>query len=152
MTRPEWDEVWMAVADTIALRSKCSRRQIGAVIVDTNNRPIAVGYNGAPAGLVTPEDSDCRAFCPRASGERTLSYDNCVTVHAETNALLFADRKDFAGGTIYVTSACCWDCGKIVANSGVSTVVMRVTEDDKHRDPERTIALLEKSGVTVVCV
>lgn len=139
----------MSVASAISKRSRCYRRQIGAVIVTRTNRPVAVGYNGPPAGLDT--DGNCRNWCQRTN-EATpgAEYSNCVSIHAEVNALLFADRRDFDGGTIYVTSVCCWDCAKVIANSGLSRVVLaNITESDMHRNPERSIQLLRDSGVKV---
>lgn len=146
--RATWDETWMAVAEAIAGRSACTNRQVGAVIVDPNNRPVSTGYNGAPAGYTSI--GTCEAFCPRSrSADRGASYDNCVSVHAEANALLFADRHAYIGGTIYVTNPCCWDCAKLVANSGVVRVVVRVSAADSHADIETPIKFLESCGIQV---
>lgn len=141
----------MTVADIIALRSQCDSRRIGAVIVSADNAYSVVGYNGPPAGWSQPADTTCRDWCPRLqTGNQTPDYDNCVTVHAEANALARADFSRIHGGTLYVSSACCWSCGKQVANSGVSRVVMHVNPQlDAHRDPFRTIRMLEESGVRV---
>lgn len=79
-----------------------------------------------------------------------VSYTNCVSIHAELNALLFADRRDYENGTIYVTRACCWDCGKVIANSGLNRAVMRVIPEDEHREPDKTIAFLRDCGLEVV--
>lgn len=148
--RPTWDKTWMDVAWVLADRSVCDGRRIGCVIVDTNNRPVAMGYNGPPSGYQRTSDS-CIDWCPRMlSSDRTIDYGNCYTIHAEANALIFADRREYEGGTLYVTSAICWDCGKMVANSGIGTVVMFVTEEDAHRDPERTIEFLEQCGLEVI--
>ena len=148
MTRPSWDQTWMKVADVIAQRSRCDGRMIGAVIVDTTNRIVSTGYNGAPHGYEVNEG--CKAWCPRMRGNhRTLDYSNCLSVHAEANAIAFADRRNYEGGSLYVTSACCWDCGKLVANSGIYRVVMRMWNADRHRDPERTIGFLEECGLEV---
>lgn len=151
-TRPQWDNVWMSVAETIATRSRCVRRQIGAVIVTPKNRPIAVGYNGPPALLLLgDDDSECDQWCARGrENSDTYAYNNCITVHAEANALLFADRRDYENGTIYVTSVPCWECGKMIANSGLGTVVTKLGPNDAHRLPSRTIEMLEAAGVTVV--
>lgn len=154
MFRASWDETWMAVADTIARRSPCARRQIGAVIVSSHNRIVSTGYNGAPAGFQPAQLSpDCTGWCSRPSAVSTtvgVSYGlSCPSIHAEANALLFADRRDFEGGTIYVTSACCQDCGKLVANSGLARVVMRLEERDMHRDPGATIDFIRKCGLEV---
>jgi len=31
--RPGWDETWLAMAQTVAFRSRCTKRQVGALIV-----------------------------------------------------------------------------------------------------------------------
>lgn len=165
MTRPNWDETWMAVATAMSKRSRCVNRQVGAVIVTKENRPMAVGYNGPPAKFDKTEviihfasvdvvsdhaNRGCEAFCPRGgSNDRGTAYSNCVSVHAEANALLFADRRDYEGGTIYVTNPCCWECSKLVANSGVSRVVFRVSEADKHADIDKPLSFLRECGILV---
>lgn len=146
--RATWDETWMKVADAMAARSKCTNRQVGAVIVDAHNRPISVGYNGAPAGFKA--DVSCANFCPRSRAEnRGFDYGNCVSVHAEANALIFADRALYNDGTIYVTNPCCWDCAKLVANSGLARVVVRLSEKDAHADTETPIKFLQSCGLQV---
>jgi dCMP deaminase len=154
--RQTWDETWISMARVIARRSSCVNRQVGAMIVDKHNRPISAGYNGAPAGFGSTssmkairDTEDCRSFCPRSSGERSESYDNCVSVHAELNALMFSDRKDYFGGTIYVTSPCCFNCAKAVANSGVERVVCEISEKDGHIDNQRGIEFLRSCGIEV---
>lgn len=146
--RPTWDETWIKTAIVISERSKCTNRKVGAVIVDKNNRPISMGYNGAPAGLKV--GTSCSEFCPRSLGkERGSSYANCVSVHAEANALLFADRSSYLGGTIYVTNPCCWECAKMVANSGISRVVVRQSDVDSHADVQTPIEFLKSCGLQV---
>lgn len=140
-----WDETWMAVADTVSRRSECLRGTAGAVVVDSSNRVVATGYNGPPAGLKMGCDT-----CPRHifGPESVLSYTDCITIHAEANSLLFCDRRDREGGTIYVSTNCCFDCGKLVANSGLARVVMR--QDRAYRKPLNVTSFLEESGLEVV--
>lgn len=146
--RTTWEETWLAVATAISRRSLCIGRQVGAVIVTSANRPVAVGYNGPPANL--DRSTRCDSFCPRAvSKNRGESYGNCVSVHAEANALLFADRDQYAGGTIYVTNPCCWDCTKLVANSGVKRVVVIISEQDAHTDFSKSHDFLLQNGIVV---
>ncbi len=161
MTRPTWDETWMAIATTMSKRSQCTNRQVGCVIVTAQNRPMAVGYNGPPANYNTPtvggyvlglikEETGCDAFCERGgSNDRGPSYSNCVSVHAEANALLFADRRDYEGGTIYVTNPCCWDCAKLVSNSGVARIVIQMSEKDEHYDNNTSIEFIRSCGIQV---
>lgn len=139
-------------------RSRCSLMQVGAVVVDRANRVVATGYNGPPAGLVnetTHDNESCRVFCPRVDAalysKRDEDYGNCVSIHAEANALLFCDRRDREGGTLYVTSVPCWECAKLIANSGVATVVYPEPGDaEAHRNPGRTLHLLLASGLEVI--
>jgi len=146
--RTDWDTTWLLVAQAMAGRSQCVNRQVGCVIVDPNNRPVSVGYNGAPAGY--PVSGSCNNYCARgASQVRGASYSNCVSVHAEANALIFADRRTYAGGTIYITNPCCFDCAKLVANSGVSRVVWLESDADEHADKQTPTDFLRDCGLEV---
>ncbi len=150
LDRPSWDKVWMDVADTIARRSRCSRAQIGAVVVSANQRVASTGYNGPAATLDV--EGDCIEWCPRAQGLVPLDnmYDTCPSIHAEANALLYVDRSRIEGGTIYITDVACLQCAKLVSNSGVAKVVMRVGSKAVHRKPEATIEYLKKCNVDVM--
>jgi dCMP deaminase len=142
----------MNVAETVAKRSRCSRAQVGAVVVSSQQRISATGYNGAPAGW--PDETDCIEWCPRARGEAPLDqfYEDCPSIHAEANALLYVDRSKVEGGTIYVTGACCMQCAKLVSNSGIARVVMKIRDIDKHRSPEKVVEFLTKSGLQVISI
>lgn len=135
----------MAVADAIALRGDCERAQLGAVIVNEQNRIIATGYNGPPAGT----RDTCAESCPRLQQGAAVPYAACTTIHAEANGLLFCDRRDREGGTIYVTGAVCQDCAKLIANSGLARVVMRSSEHDAHRNPDEVQRYLTRHGIEV---
>lgn len=50
-------------------------------------------------------------------------YENCISNHAEVNALLHADRSKVEGGTLYVTDEPCIGCCKVIANSGIEWIV-----------------------------
>jgi dCMP deaminase len=147
--RPSWDDVWMDVAETVARRSLCSRAQVGAVIVSRDQRISATGYNGPAANW--PEPGSCINWCPRAQGKTALdnTYDTCPAIHAEANALLYVNRSHVEGGTIYVTGACCMQCAKLVSNSGITKVVMKVRDIDLHRKPEVVVDYLVKCGIDV---
>jgi dCMP deaminase len=148
--RPTWPETWMTLADVMAERSRCVRAQIGAVIVSVHNRVISTGYNGPAATY--PGEGPCSGFCARAQGITSLDegYGSCPSIHAEANALLYVDRSAVEGGVIFVTGACCMDCAKLISNSGLQSVVMRVKLSDAHRRPADVIEYLEKCGLQVV--
>lgn len=118
--RQSWDEYFLGLAAAAATRSNCSRRRVGAVI--TRKRRIqSTGYNGPPSGY-----GHCDAgACPRASSDAGMCdpYDNCVAIHAEANALLFATPEEREGATLYCTAAPCFSCAKLIANSGIAEIV-----------------------------
>lgn len=122
--RPDWDEYFIRVAEAIALRADCSRRRVGAVVVNKRHRIVSTGYNGS-----APSDVSCLAGqCPRAQSdvEPGSSYDSgpgsCIAVHAEANALLYAGVDAARGGTIYVTSRPCLGCLRLIMASQVDLV------------------------------
>ena len=137
MTRPSWNETWLACAIVIGRRSRCVNAQVGAVIVSRNGRVASTGYNG-PAAEYQPQNGTCDTFCPRAMGtaERGANYDACPSIHAEANALLYVDRSQVEGGTILVSGATCMSCAKLISNSGLARLVHIVHESDAHRAPD----------------
>lgn len=131
LTRPSWESYFLHIAEAVATRADCRRRQAGCVLVSPDQRIVGTGYNGAPAGTV-----GCLAGgCPRGllSMEELApysSYDSgpgaCVAIHAEGNALLHADRKDTIGATAYmVPGAPCAGCVRLLAGAGIDLVVWR---------------------------
>lgn len=147
--RPTWDQTWMAVADAISKRSRCSRAQMGAVIVSKDNHVVSTGYNGPAA--TWPESGECINWCDRAKGESGLGklYTGCPAIHAEANALLYVDRSQSLGGTIYIVSPPCDQCAKLISNSGLSRVVCRISDADLHRNPHEVIKYLRKCEIEV---
>jgi dCMP deaminase len=140
----------MQVADAISQRSRCSRAQIGAVVVSKDQRISSTGYNG-PASLF-PTEEECMSWCPRAQGLTALNntYDSCPSIHAEANALLYVDRSRVEGGTIYITDAACYQCAKLISNSGITRVVMRIGTRAAHRLPDATVEYFKKCNIDVV--
>lgn len=148
MSRSEWDTVWAEVARAVSRRSSCDRAQVGCAIVK-DNRLVSTGYNGPARGYPANTDQGCTAWCPRASGDAdpATGYGfSCPSIHAEANAILHASRKDVEGAVLYVTSAPCADCAKLVSNSGVVKVII-LRELEPHRpDP---IPYLTSCGLEV---
>lgn len=137
---------FLAVAGGIATRGDCTRRQVGAVLVDQQNRIVSTGYNGAPPGKkgclsdgacprgrhykkVEPHVGLCACGntwpCDRAVPPSS-SYDTgpgaCIALHAEQNCLLYSFR-DVAGMTMYVSEDPCDGCMKLLKGARVRRVV-----------------------------
>lgn len=123
--RPDWNSYFLGIADAVSKRGDCSRRQVGAVVVDKDNRIVSTGFNGS-----YPGGPSCLAGeCPRAqsSVEPGSSYDTgpgaCISTHAEANALLYAGRDGTDGSTLYVTFGPCDGCKKMIQAAGIVRVV-----------------------------
>jgi dCMP deaminase len=119
--RPEWDSYFLGIASAVASRGDCLRCRVGAVLVGRDHRIRSTGYNGSyPGG-----PSCSRGECPRCLSEvpSGTGYEDCIEVHAEANALLYASWDDCQLSTLYVTRAPCKDCSKLIRASGVVKVV-----------------------------
>lgn len=151
--RPSWDDTWLAAAAVLGRRSLCVRAQVGCVVVDPGNRVVASGYNGPPAGF-PHDDVQCWRWCSRSLWEQdghtpAPDYSDCPALHAEANALSVGDRRDREGGALYVNSHVCFSCAKLVANSGLTRVVVAPHEPATHRLPFLSYQFLEACGLTV---
>jgi dCMP deaminase len=129
MQRPGWDVYFMLQAEIAKLRSNCLSRQIGAVIVK-DNRQIATGYNGTPAGIKNCFEGGCPRCMARISGEvgPGEQLDRCLCTHAEANAImqcaLFGNAGSTKGATLYSTLAPCIECSKMVISVGIKRIVV----------------------------
>lgn len=145
--RPDWDAYFLEICKAVALRSDCTRRRVGALVV-RDHRIASTGYTGAPAG----EPGCLEGACPRGrhypadeyadgltacgcgkawpcpdSAEPASGYDTgpgaCISVHAEVNALLYASRADTENGTMYCTDEPCNGCWKAIRGAGITRLV-----------------------------
>lgn len=142
MTRPSWDEYFMAITNQVAQRSTCTRRHIGAVLVK-DKRILATGYNGVPSGLAHCDEVGClREQRGIPSGTQ---HELCRGIHAEQNAVIQAARHGTAidGATVYCTHQPCVLCAKILINAGVKEIVYRESYPD-----ELATEMLAEAGIT----
>lgn len=131
LNRPEWDEVWMQMAEIIAKKSHHPQWKVGALIVTSDNTQVlSLGYNGNAAGLPNTLNS----VIPGESG----------LIHAEINALLKLDYNNPKDKIMYLTLSPCEYCAKAIVNSGIKKVIFK----DKYRDLSG-IKVLELSGIIV---
>jgi len=139
MTRLSWDEYFIEVAAAAALRTTCLRRKVGAVLVK-DNRIIATGYNGPPAGF------DHCETCHRKDSDSGSDLQGCYGVHAEQNAILYATKiaGDISGSTLYVTTQPCTYCCKIIIVAGISKVVFSTKYNDTFG-----LNMLKKAGIVI---
>lgn len=91
---------------------------------------------------------------PRYETDKTrkTSDQPCVSLHAEANALVVCDRTQRELGTIYTTSIPCYDCAKLIANSGLARVVYLETGrglERLEREKINPLAYLKDQGIGV---
>lgn len=127
--RPDFDSYFLDGSRWVATRADCVRRQVGAIIVDTERRIVSAGYNGSPAGQPgCLSDGACpRAFSDVVPGSH---YGNCIAVHAEANAIVYADHERCRGGTMYVSHEPCHECTRLIAATGIARVVFYDQDDN----------------------
>jgi len=118
--RPNWDEYFLALANAVAIRGDCRRDQVGAVIVSPDHRQVAAGYNGPPAGGPSCLAGACpRCLKPLEELPHGSGYEECICIHAEMNAVIYAGRDRCLGGTIYISRKPCFMCTLIIRAAGI---------------------------------
>ncbi len=143
-TRPDLDTYFMEIAFTVAKRSTCRHRQVGALLV-RDKRILATGYNGAPAGLPHCIDT----VCARDGIESGARSDLCRAVHAEQNAIvqaaLFGINTE--GATLYCTHSPCVLCAKLLINAKINKIVYKIRYPDSN-----ALRLFDQSGVQLTAL
>ena len=140
--RPTKNESYLNIAEELALRSTCLRRNFGAVIVK-EDEVIATGYGGAPRKTV-----NCNkiGYCyrDRMGAKRGEHYELCRAVHAEQNAIIQARRLDMLGSTLYLIgldaktkkrlsdAEPCRICKRAIVNAGIRKVIVGADEGKKR--------------------
>ncbi len=135
----------MRIAQLVAQRSTCLRRQVGAVIV-RDNRLLATGYNGAPnnvAHCFQLPGGCLREARKIPSGQR---QELCRGLHAEQNAILQAAAfgVSLKGGDCYCTHQPCVTCAKMLINAGIKRVVFLGDYPD-----ELSLEMLKEAKITL---
>lgn len=122
--RPSWDDYFAAIAVAVSARADCRRAKHGAVIVK-DQRIVSTGYNGSPPGGPSCLAGECpRGLLSKSDlAPNTPDYSNCIALHAEQNAVAYANRADTLHATIYVTGEPCDACLKLIAAAGIVRVV-----------------------------
>lgn len=104
----KWDNRFMRLAKRVSTWSKDKEHQVGAVIVNKQNRVVSTGYNGPPRSTVEQSDRDILRI-------RSL--------HAELNAILFSGRSDLKKCIMYVYPFIpCAQCAGAIIQVGISLI------------------------------
>ena len=109
ISRLNWDDYFIEIAQVTAKRSACERLQVGCVLVK-DKRIISQGYNGFLPG------------CPHQSIIRNDHEE--ATVHAEQNAIADCAKRGVScnGCTAYITHYPCIICTRVLLAAGVQCI------------------------------
>jgi len=131
--RVGWSTYFMNIAKEVSTRSTCDRKHVGAVIA-RDKTILSTGYNGSIKGL---------QHCDEIGHEMVDGH--CVrTTHAEANAIVQAAKNGVSinNAEMYVTASPCYNCFKLIANSGINTIYY----DEFYRD-DRIIKYAVEAGI-----
>lgn len=143
--RTSWDDYFMKIAEQVATRATCDRKHVGAVIV-LDRTIVSTGYNGSPRGM--PHCDEVGHEMKDMGGRQS-----CVrTVHGEANAIAQAARSGarVEGGTLYTTASPCYDCLKLIINSGIKRVVCKEFYSSRYGMSAEMEDFARKAGVDLV--
>ena len=121
------DLIYLQMANTWGKNSHCKRMQVGCLMVKDKSI-ISDGYNGSPTGFPNICEDENMI---------TLPY----VLHAEANAItkLAKSTQSSEGSTIYVTLSPCFECSKLIIQSGIKRVVF----SEVYRKPDSLPFLIE---------
>jgi dCMP deaminase len=140
--RPSWDTYFMRLAEMAATRTNCMKRGVGAVVV-YNNRLISAGYNGTPKGTINCIDGGCLRC--KLQAEQGTMLEDCMCMHGELNAILFAGYENCEGTTLYTTLFPCLLCSKSIVQAGI----IRVVYEEEYNHSDLSLQLLQQANVAI---
>jgi len=157
MPRIDINKVYMNIAEEISQLSYAERKKVGCILVK-DGTIISHGYNGTPYGF----ENDCEEYEERYydnpdAAELLIEYGyelnngiarKLVTkrevLHAESNAISKVAKSSNSAedADLYVTLSPCFECAKLIIQSGIKRVFYR--EEYRQKDG---LELLMRAGI-----
>jgi len=127
------DRVYLEMAKVWATNSYCERMKVGSLIVKDKSI-ISDGYNGSPTGFPNICEDSSHVTLPHV-------------LHAEANAItkLAKSTQSSDGATLYVTVSPCFECSKLIIQSGIKRLVFK----ELYRKLE-SLKFLFDAGIEIV--
>lgn len=140
----KFDKQYLRIAKIWAENSHAVRSKVGSIIVK-DNMIISDGYNGTPSGFDNCCEYEIHSFRPE-DGEFIELKTKPEVLHAEANAItkLAKSTQSSDGATLYVTMSPCFECAKLIIQSGIK----RVVYEEEYRKTDG-LELLKKAGIIV---
>lgn len=155
LTITPYEYKWLESCQHLAgVFSTCAKRQYFCVILADNKRVLGTGYNGSPPGYAHCNQIDINGVspCPRMNvgSAAGSNYDNCISNHAEANALLWSDPHDRRGATLIVNGPPCFTCAKLIVSSGIVRVIGY--SDASYDRADDVVKFFRDNGVDVALI
>lgn len=132
----KWDIRFLDLAKLVSTWSKDPSTKIGAVITDSDNKIISLGYNGFPKKLA---DDD-------RLNNRETKYK--MIIHGEMNAILSANRS-LEGCTLYTYPFMpCPRCASMVIQTGINRIVSYKNINERWAEEfELSLSLFKEANI-----
>ena len=120
---------YLGIAEQVAARSTCIRRQYGAIIVK-DDRIISTGYNGSARGEENCSDLK-RCWREEHHIPHGQQYEKCRAVHAEANAIINGNPTDMIGATLFLAG---FENGRPLENAEPCEMCKRMIQNARIRE------------------
>jgi dCMP deaminase len=151
------DKKYLQLTSSWAEMSQAVRRKVGCIIV-RGTQIISDGFNGMPSGFdnncedefYTIDERDWYGDQSWIEDRAKKRFYKLVTkpevLHAESNALMKLARSTNSseGATMYLTCAPCFNCAKLIIQSGIVRVVYQESYTCLNG-----VVLLQKANIIV---
>jgi len=145
----DWIDYFMGEARAVAQRSRDPKTKVGAVLVGRKKQIISKGFNGFPMGWSDEYMAD----------HALREFHGAGVIHAEHNAIIFADPMRLEGSSLFVTKEPCTRCAALISQykaiyGGPTTIYCPELEIDSYWsiDASYRRSELAKVGITIVRV
>lgn len=129
-----WNEYFINIAKMVSLKSKDTKKQVGAILVsEKDNRILSTGYNGLPSNINDNIDWTNRELV------------HSMIIHAEMNCILYASSR-FENSILYSTLSPCKDCIKIIAAANIKKIIYL----DEYKDLNISKDLCKKFNIDLI--
>ena len=140
-----WHSRFLDLAKHVSNWSKDPSTKVGAVIFDEDKRIISLGYNGFPKNV---------ADDPEKYLNREMKYQ--MVVHAEINAILFAQRSLKGCSIATWPFISCSNCTSAIIQAGIKRIVAPVLPEELkirwEKSCQISIDMYKQANVEVILI
>lgn len=131
-----WTDYFMATAILASYRSKVANNQMGACIINDENKIVGIGYNGLPINCNYDD------FSYSTASDRDLYF-----CHAEMNAVTNKNCESVKNCIMYVMQFPCSECAKILIQTGIKKIYYLNHESFDSVDAKAACKMFDAVGM-----